>query len=98
MRALIIEDEARAREHMIKLLAANFPEAEVAGAVGSVKDSVAWLGSHPAPDVIFMDVELSDGSSFEVFAQMEIPSPVVMTTAPSLPSAMSILASETPIM
>ena len=81
MRALIIEDEARAREHMIKLLAANFPEVEVVGAVGSVKDSVAWLGSHPAPDVIFMDVELSDGSSFEIFAQMEIPSPVVMTTA-----------------
>lgn len=81
MRALIIEDEARAREHMVKLLSANFPDVEVAGAVGSVKDSVAWLGSHPAPDVIFMDVELSDGSSFEIFARMEIPCPVVMTTA-----------------
>ena len=81
MKALIIEDEARAREHMKRLLAANFPEVEVVGAVGSVKDSVDWLGSHPAPDVIFMDVELSDGSSFEIFARMEIPSPVVMTTA-----------------
>lgn len=81
MKALIIEDELRAREHMTNLLKANFPSVEVVGAVGSVKDSLAWLGSHEAPDVIFMDVELSDGSSFDIFTQMDVPAPVIMTTA-----------------
>ena len=66
---------------MIHLLLDNFPSVEVVGAVGSVKDSIAWLGSHEAPDVIFMDVELSDGSSFDIFTQIDVPSPVVMTTA-----------------
>lgn len=81
MKALIIEDELRAREHMTRLLSANFPSVEVVGAVGSVKESIAWLESHEAPDVIFMDVELSDGSSFDIFTQMEVPAPVIMTTA-----------------
>ena len=81
MKTLIIEDEFRAREHMIHLLLDNFPSVEVVGAVGSVKESIAWLGAHEAPDVIFMDVELSDGSSFDIFTQIDVPSPVVMTTA-----------------
>ena len=81
MRALIIEDELRAREHMTHLLQDNFPQIEVVGAVGAVADAVQWLSSHPAPDVIFMDVELSDGSSFDIFTQIEIPSPIIMTTA-----------------
>ena len=81
MKALIIEDELRAREHMIHLLTDHFPAMEIVGAVGSVKESLEWLSSHDAPDVIFMDVELSDGSSFDIFTQTEVPSPVVMTTA-----------------
>ena len=81
MKALIIEDEPRARAHMQKLLSDNFPAMEVVGAIGSVKESVEWLRSNPAPDVIFMDVELSDGSSFDIFSQMDVPSPVIMTTA-----------------
>lgn len=81
MKALIIEDEPRARAHMISLLADNFPEVEVVGAIGSVKDSIQWLGANPAPDVIFMDVELSDGNSFEIFANIDVPAPVIMTTA-----------------
>ena len=81
MKALIIEDELRAREHMIHLLKEHFPQVSVVGAVGSVKESLEWLSSHEAPDVIFMDVELSDGSSFDIFTRMDVPSPVIMTTA-----------------
>lgn len=81
MRALIIEDEARAREHMKNLLAQHFPSTEVAGAVGSVSDAVQWLMANPDPDVIFMDVELSDGISFDIFNKVEINSPVIITTA-----------------
>lgn len=81
MKALIIEDEIRAREHMTHLLEEHFPQVSVVGAVGSVKDSIQWLSTHEAPDVIFMDVELSDGSSFDIFTRMDVPSPVIMTTA-----------------
>jgi len=81
MKALIVEDEPRARQHMQNLLSAHFPEMEIVGAVGSVKDSVAWLESHDTPDVIFMDVELSDGSCFDIFAQADPGCPVIMTTA-----------------
>ena len=81
MKVLLIEDEPRARRHMEKLLTTHFPDVEVAGSVGSVRESVEWLSSHSAPDLIFMDVELSDGSSFEIFNQIDVKAPVVMTTA-----------------
>lgn len=81
MKALIIEDEPRACGQMIKLLTEHFPEVEVAGTAGSVKDSLRWLAGHPAPDVIFMDVELSDGISFDLFARTDLSCPVIMTTA-----------------
>ena len=81
MKALIIEDEVRAREHLANLLVSHFPQMEVVGAIGSVKEAVEWISSNPAPDVIFMDVELTDGTSFDIFTQVDIPSPVVMTTA-----------------
>ncbi|MBR1782511.1 MAG: response regulator transcription factor [Bacteroidales bacterium] len=81
MKALVIEDELLAREHMVKLLQDNFPDVEVVGAVGSIKDAVAWIAEQPAPDVIFMDVELSDGTSFDIFTKVDVPCPVVMTTA-----------------
>ncbi|MBR1699366.1 MAG: response regulator transcription factor [Bacteroidales bacterium] len=81
MKALIIEDELRARKHMVNLLTTHFPQMEIVGETASVKDSVLWLSTHPAPDVIFMDVELSDGSSFDIFSHLDVPSPVIMTTA-----------------
>ena len=81
MTALILEDEARAREHMKNLIAEHFPALEVVGAVGSVKDAVLWLESNPDPNVIFMDVELSDGLSFDIFSKIDINSPVIVTTA-----------------
>ena len=62
MRALIIEDEPRAQTNMLALLESNFPEVEVMGVTGSVKSTLEWLEEHKEslPDVIFMDVELSD--------------------------------------
>ena len=81
MKAFIIEDEVRARDHMIHMLSQHFPQIEVVGAVGAVQEAVEWLDSHEVPDVIFMDVELSDGLSFDIFTRVDIPCPVVMTTA-----------------
>lgn len=82
MRVLIIEDEAMARRSLEKILESNFPDITVVGECGSVKDSVAWLRENPGKaDVIFMDVELSDGECFEIFRQVDVTSHVVMTTA-----------------
>lgn len=81
MKALLIEDEPRARQHMKNLLSEHFPEVEVVGAVGSVKATLDWLGQNPAPDVIFMDVELSDGTCFDIFTSTDVNAPVIMTTA-----------------
>ena len=78
--ALIIEDEPRAQEILRNLLAAHFPEIQVIGWTPSVKASVEWLGEH-TPDIIFMDVELQDGTSFQIFERTEIRSHVIMTTA-----------------
>ena len=62
MKALIVEDEPRAQRALENLLKANFPEVEVIGRAASVKETVDWLAGN-RPDVIFMDVELADGTT-----------------------------------
>ena len=67
-KVLIVEDEVMAQKSMIRTLAQNFPDLEIAGVTNSVKSTVSWLqtpGNHA--DIIFMDVELSDGICFEIF-------------------------------
>lgn len=81
MKALIVEDEIMASTRLARTLEENFPDVEVAGATDSVAATVEWLESHPAPDIIFMDVELSDGDCFEIFRQTEVRSKIIMTTA-----------------
>ena len=82
MRVLIIEDELMAQKSLIRVLSQNFPDLKVVGTATSVKEAVAWL-SDPANavDIIFMDVELSDGVCFEIFRQVEVKAKVIMTTA-----------------
>ena len=80
MKALIVEDEPRAQRALENLLKANFPEVEVIGRTASVKETVDWLAGN-RPDVIFMDVELADGTCFDIFAQTPVDAQVVMTTA-----------------
>lgn len=82
MKVLIVEDEIMAQRSLIRLLAQHYPDMDVVGTASSVKEAVAWL-KEPSnrPDVIFMDVELSDGICFEIFRQVEIKAKVIMTTA-----------------
>ena len=86
--AFIIEDEPRAQRILQNLLAAEFPDITVLGCAASVVASVEWLQAHdgsnpemPAPDIIFMDVELQDGNSFQIFDKVDIKGQVIMTTA-----------------
>lgn len=82
MRALIIEDEPMARASLLRLLGRNFSDVEIVGVLSSVKSSVEWFRD-PAnrADIVFMDVELSDGSCFEIFRQTRVRGSVIMTTA-----------------
>ncbi len=82
MKVLIIEDEMMARRSLEKMLESNFPDVEIVGECASVSESVAWLKDRPDDaDLIFMDVELSDGECFEIFRQVAVKPRVVMTTA-----------------
>ena len=82
MKVLIIEDEMMARRSLEKMLEANFQDMEIVGECSSVVESVAWLKERPdGADLVFMDVELSDGECFEIFRQVDVRPRVVMTTA-----------------
>lgn len=81
LNTLIIEDELRPARTLQRLLQEVRPEAQVLAHLESVADTVAWLQEHPAPDLLFMDIHLSDGSSFEIFRQVAITCPVIFTTA-----------------
>jgi two-component system LytT family response regulator len=81
MKILIIEDETPAANRVKKLLAGIKPKITVLAVCDSIESSVKWLNNNPPPDLILMDIELSDGSSFKIFKKTKINSPVIFTTA-----------------
>lgn len=81
MKALIVEDERMAQAQLVRLLNAHFPDIEVVQATDSVRSTVEYLSADPPLDLIFMDVELSDGECFEIFRQVAVHAQVIMTTA-----------------
>lgn len=80
MKALIIEDEAVAANRLEKQLDEVAPEIKVLAKIGSIKDAVKWLTVNSS-DLIFLDIQLSDGISFSIFEQVSIDTPVIFTTA-----------------
>ena len=81
MNILIVEDEipaARQLERLIGELDMNF---KIVGRTQSVEDTEKWLKTHDAPDLIFMDIQLSDDLSFAIFEKADVKSPVIFTTA-----------------
>lgn len=82
LKTFIVEDEIMAQKSLIRTLNQNFPDLEIAGTATSVTGAVAWLRNQENhADIIFMDVELSDGECFEIFRQIDIQAKVIMTTA-----------------
>ncbi|MFH1121156.1 MAG: LytTR family DNA-binding domain-containing protein [Bacteroidota bacterium] len=81
MKILIIEDEPFAQQELKRLIAATRNDVTVLACIDSVEDSIVWLRSNPLPDLIFLDIQLSDGLSFEIFRQEKILCPVIFTTA-----------------
>jgi len=81
MRILIIEDEHYAAKRLSSLINEELPEANIIGIIDTVKESVEWLSSHVEPNLIFMDIQLADGLSFQIFDKIKINCPIIFTTA-----------------
>jgi len=81
MNILIVEDELPTRRLLKDMVLRTRPQWEIAGTSGSVEETVEWIQENPMPDLIFMDIQLSDGSSFEIFDKVDIKSLVIFTTA-----------------
>lgn len=81
MNVVIIEDEKLAAEHLQKLVEKAQPNVHVLKVMDSVKKSIEWFLTHPSPDLIFMDIQLADGLSFDIFDKVEIKAPIIFTTA-----------------
>lgn len=80
MKALIVEDEPLAAERLQDLLLKH-PSVAVLAVLNSVAETTDWLAQNPAPDLIFADIQLTDGLSFEIFDAVPVSSPIVFTTS-----------------
>ena len=81
MKVLIIEDELPAARQLTKLLTQADAHIKVIEVIDSVEASIKWLNTFPTPDAVFMDIQIADGLSFDIFNHVEIFCPVVFTTA-----------------
>ncbi len=79
MKVIIIEDEKPAARRLNRMLQSLGVEAMTM--LHSVEESIAWFGENEHPDLIFLDIQLSDGLSFEIFESVEIKSAIIFTTA-----------------
>lgn len=77
----MLEDEAPAYRRLHNLLQQHLPEVEVLEVLDSVADGMDWLNNNPTPDLIFSDIQLSDGLSLSLFQEVDPGCPVVFTTA-----------------
>lgn len=78
---LLFEDEQLTAERLVQLLGKLDHDLTVLDVLSSVKQGVKWFKSKKTPDLILMDIHLSDGSCFELFDQVKIEAPVIFTTA-----------------
>jgi len=79
MKVIIIEDEKPSARRLQRML--NNLDINVDTLLHSVEESIAWFQNNEHPDLIFLDIQLSDGLSFEIFDTIEIKSAVIFTTA-----------------
>ena len=81
MKILIIEDETAAAQNLSAILKEIAPDVEILDIIDTVVDSVEWFRSNPMPDLVFMDIHLSDGKSFRIFDSVKVDVPIIFTTA-----------------
>lgn len=81
MKVVIVEDEIAASENLIYLLNTLDSSIEVLQVLDSVKSAVTYFSESSEVELVFMDIHLADGISFEIFEQVQIKSPIIFTTA-----------------
>ncbi len=78
---LIIEDEEPAANRLKKMVTELEPDINVLENIVSISSAIEWFKQNPSPDLIFSDIQLSDGLSFEIFKNIEVQCPVIFITA-----------------
>lgn len=81
MNIFILEDEPLASKLLSKMIKEVDENMNIVGIVDNVVEAIKWFEDNKHPDLIFSDVELLDGDSFEIFSNLEITSPIIFTTA-----------------
>ncbi|MDR7212419.1 LytTR family DNA-binding domain-containing protein [Flavobacterium piscis] len=81
MKIIIIEDESLVAEDLAASLKNCSAEIEITAILGSVKEAIIYFGNHPQPDLIFSDIQLGDGLSFEIIKAVPLEVPVIFCTA-----------------
>ena len=81
MKVIIIEDELLAQAKLEAMLNSLDKSIEVLAKINSVQDALRWISTHPSPDLAFVDIQLSDDHSFEIFKKLPVNFPVIFTTA-----------------
>lgn len=81
MKVLIVEDETAAAQNLTAILKEIAPDVEILDVIDTVVDSVEWFRANPTPDLVFMDIHLSDGKSFRIFDSVKVDAPIIFTTA-----------------
>lgn len=80
-KVLIIEDERPNADRLERLIKSVRPNAQIVDVLECICESIEWFESHEMPDVVMMDIRLSDGLSFEIFEKTTISCPIIFTTA-----------------
>lgn len=81
IKVILIEDEKPAADHLLRLLKDNPITIEIITVLSSVEQAVTWFKNNAIPDLAFLDIQLSDGLSFDIFNHLEINCPIIFTTA-----------------
>jgi DNA-binding LytR/AlgR family response regulator len=81
MKVVIIEDEEIAAEKLAIFVKRYDPAIQVLASIDSIKNAVKWLSQQEPPELIFLDIYLSDGLSFEIFKKIPLHVPIIFTTA-----------------
>jgi DNA-binding LytR/AlgR family response regulator len=81
MKTVIIEDELLVAKDLKNLITQIDPSIEILNVLESLQSCISYFKIHPAPDLVFMDIQLNDGVSFDLFKHIDMRCPIIFTTA-----------------
>ncbi len=81
LRIIILEDEEPAAKRLLKMIKEADPEVELLGSISSVSAAIKWFKENDPPDLIFSDIQLADGTSFDIFKEVKFLCPIIFVTA-----------------